>query len=106
LDQSPKCPESDDTEPRPVCVSIVAAAENDYGSSLQQLSWLASRQRLSSDTLLVKRLLRTHLAGDTCWLYRRPAIRGPQQVDEWLCRRNPAFEECHRSRESHCHRRH
>src|SRR5205807_1360538 len=61
LDQSPKCPESDDTEPRPVCVSIVAAAENDYGGSVQELSWLASRQRLSSDTLLVKRLLRTHL---------------------------------------------
>src|SRR5207244_12951987 len=54
-------PESDDTTQRPVNVLIAVAAGNDYDDSEQNLSWLASAQRLSLNASIVKRLLRTHL---------------------------------------------
>src|SRR5207249_7869545 len=61
--QSPEWPPFGDTKQRRARASIAFVIGNGDAGSKQCLAWIASPRRLSKGTLLVKKLLRTHLAG-------------------------------------------
>src|SRR5205807_9149389 len=67
--QSPEWPPFGDTKQRRARASIAFVIGNGDAGSKQCLAWIASPRRLSKGTLLVKKLLRTHLGNAQEWTH-------------------------------------